>query len=68
MWILIWRLLMLAVAVTLLVAAIYFFVRLARGARRQSDTTGRVEQDRSPDISDAQYRDVEDDAEEPRGQ
>lgn len=68
MWILIWRLLMLAVAVALLVAAIYLFMRLARGSKRQSEATEQAGRSDGPDISDAQYKDVEDDTEDSDGQ
>ncbi len=58
MAILIWRVLMVIVAVALLVAVIWVVTRTVNGARRQKQTIRRLDQKVEPDISDADYRDV----------
>lgn len=58
MAILIWRVLMVIVAIALLVAVIWVVTRTVNSVRRQKQTIRHLNQKAEPDISDAEYQDV----------
>lgn len=58
MAILLWRVLMVIVAVAILFAVIWVITRSVNGTRRQKRTIRRLDQETDPDIADAEYRDI----------
>ncbi len=64
MWIIVWRVLMLLMALFLLGVVIWIVVGMVTGSRRQAEDVKQLERERDPDIEDANY--TESDASERR--